>query len=120
MLCMVDQHEALAVTTDLLIYLVRPTGIRTVNPWSSKQQPCILPLSYIYLQQTYFSIFYQIQVLVYTPGKAGLQQSTPKVVIATIIHLSPRSSASRGQPESLLHVSLTPFQQIAWYPQYPQ
>ena len=47
MCVMVDQHEALAVTTQLTdtVYLVRPTGIRTVNPWVSKQQPCILPLS---------------------------------------------------------------------------
>jgi hypothetical protein len=29
--------------------LVRATGIRTVNPWVSKQQPCILPLSYLVL-----------------------------------------------------------------------
>jgi hypothetical protein len=30
-----DQHEAFAVTTGLtdMVYLVRPTGIRTVNPW---------------------------------------------------------------------------------------
>ena len=44
---MVDQREALAVTTQLTdtVYLVRPTGIRTVNPWVSKQQPSILPLS---------------------------------------------------------------------------
>ena len=35
---MVDQCEALAVTTGLTdtVYLVRPTGIRTVNPWVSK------------------------------------------------------------------------------------
>ena len=47
MCVMVDQREALAVTTQLTdtVYLVRPTGIRTVNPWVSKQQPCILPLS---------------------------------------------------------------------------
>ena len=47
MCVMVDQREALAVTTRLTdtVYLVRPTGIRTVNPWISKQQPCILPLS---------------------------------------------------------------------------
>ena len=44
---MIDQREALAVTTQLTdtVYLVRPTRIRTVNPWVSKQQPCILPLS---------------------------------------------------------------------------
>ena len=47
MCVMVDQREALAVTTQLTdtVYLVRPTGIRTINPWVSKQQPCILPLS---------------------------------------------------------------------------
>ena len=49
-LCMcvlLDQHEALAVTTQLTdtVYLVRPTSIQTINPWDSKQQPCILPLS---------------------------------------------------------------------------
>ena len=43
----VDQREAQAVSTQLtdMVYLVRPTWIRTVNPWVSKQQPCILPLS---------------------------------------------------------------------------
>ena len=37
----VEQHEALAVTPGLtdMVYLVWPTGIRTVNPWVSKQQP---------------------------------------------------------------------------------
>ena len=47
MCVMVDQREALSVTTRLTdqVYLVRPTGIRTVNPWVSKQQPCILPQS---------------------------------------------------------------------------
>ena len=46
---MVDQREALAVSTELTdtVYLVRPTGIWTVNPWVSKQQPCILPLGYL-------------------------------------------------------------------------
>ena len=36
---MVDQREALAVITELTdtVYLVRPTGIVTVNPWISKQ-----------------------------------------------------------------------------------
>ena len=40
---MLDQREALAVTTghNGTVYLVRPTGSRTVNPWVSKQQPCI-------------------------------------------------------------------------------
>ena len=48
---MVDQREALAVTNGLTdtVYLVSPTGILTVNPWVSKQQPCILPLSYLVL-----------------------------------------------------------------------
>ena len=34
---------------DLLTRFIlgRPTGIRTVNLWISKQQPCILPLSYL-------------------------------------------------------------------------
>ena len=41
MCVMEDQREALAVTTRLTdtVYLVRPTGIQTVNPWISKQQP---------------------------------------------------------------------------------
>ena len=36
---MVDQHEAIAATTGLTVtvYLVRPTGIRTVNHWVSKR-----------------------------------------------------------------------------------
>ena len=48
---MVDQREALVVTTRLTdqVYLVCPTRIRTVNPWVSKQQPCILPLSLLVL-----------------------------------------------------------------------
>jgi hypothetical protein len=48
---MVDQREALAVTTGLAntVYLVRPTGIQTVNPLVSKQQPCIAPLRYLVL-----------------------------------------------------------------------
>jgi hypothetical protein len=52
--------EALAVTTDSLtqFILVRPTGIRTVNLWISKQQPCILPLSYLVLGT--FSLFYYL------------------------------------------------------------
>ena len=43
---MVDQHEAVGDTTGLTYtgYLVHPTGIRTANPWNSKQQPCILPI----------------------------------------------------------------------------
>ena len=43
----VDEHEAFADTTELTdtVYLVRTTGFRTINPWISKQQPCILPLS---------------------------------------------------------------------------
>ena len=51
MCVMVDQHEALAVTTRLTdtVYLVHPTGIQTVNPSVSKQQPRILPLSYLVL-----------------------------------------------------------------------
>ena len=50
---MVDQCEALAVATGHTdtVYLVRPTGSQTVNPWVSKQQPCILlPLSYLVLR----------------------------------------------------------------------
>ena len=41
MCVMVDQREALAVTTQLtdMVYLIRPIRIRTVNPWVSKQQP---------------------------------------------------------------------------------
>ena len=41
---MVDQHEALADTTELtnMVYLVRSTGIQTVNPWISKEQHWIL------------------------------------------------------------------------------
>ena len=42
---MVDQREAFTVTTGLTdtVYLVRPTGIQTINPWFSMQKPCILP-----------------------------------------------------------------------------
>jgi hypothetical protein len=41
----VDQSEALAVTTGLTdrVYLVCPTGIQTVNHWVSKPQPFTLP-----------------------------------------------------------------------------
>ena len=41
--------ERFAVTTGLtdMVYLVRPTGIQTVNTWITKQQPCILPLGYL-------------------------------------------------------------------------
>ena len=55
---MVDQHKALAVTTQLTdtVSLVRPTGIRTVNPLVSKQQPCILPLSYLVLSTVHVLI----------------------------------------------------------------
>ena len=47
MFVMVDQREALAVTTEFTdtVHLIRPTRIRTINPWVSKQQPCILPIS---------------------------------------------------------------------------
>ena len=46
---LVYQREALAVTTELTdaVYLVHSTGIRTINPWVSKQQPWILPLSFL-------------------------------------------------------------------------
>jgi hypothetical protein len=38
---MVDQHEALAVITGLTdtVYLVRPTGIQTINPWICTRLP---------------------------------------------------------------------------------
>ena len=38
-----DTIEIDLVTTGLTdtVYLVTPTGILTVNPWISKQQPCI-------------------------------------------------------------------------------
>ena len=41
---LVDQHEALADTTELfnMVYFVRSTGIQTVNPWISKEQHWIL------------------------------------------------------------------------------
>ena len=37
---MADQRKALADTTELTdtVYFVHPTGIRTLNPWVSKQQ----------------------------------------------------------------------------------
>ncbi len=43
MCVMVDQREAFAVTTQPsdMVYLVCPTGIRTVNSLVSKQQSCI-------------------------------------------------------------------------------
>ena len=46
---MLNQHEALAVSTGLTdtVYLVCPNGIRAVNPWISKQHPCILTLGYL-------------------------------------------------------------------------
>ena len=51
MCVMVDQHEALAVTTRLTdkVYFGSPYRDSTVNLWISKQQPCILPLSYLVL-----------------------------------------------------------------------
>ena len=51
MCVMVDQREALAVTTGLtdMVYLVRSNWIRTDNTWVTKQQPCILPQSYLVL-----------------------------------------------------------------------
>jgi hypothetical protein len=41
---MVEQCEAVSVTTELIntVYLVRPCGIGTVNPWTSEQQRSIL------------------------------------------------------------------------------
>ena len=43
---MADQRKALADTTELTdtVYFVHPTGIRTLNPWVSKQQHCIFAL----------------------------------------------------------------------------
>ena len=51
MCVMVDQREALTVSSGLTdtLYLVRPFGIQTVNPWVRKQQPRILPISYLEL-----------------------------------------------------------------------
>ena len=45
---MVDQHEALADTTELTdtVYSIHPTQIQTVNPWISRQQHCIFPQGY--------------------------------------------------------------------------
>ena len=39
----VDWCGAFAIITEFtdMIYLVFPTGIQTVNPWISKQQPCL-------------------------------------------------------------------------------
>ena len=47
----VDWCGAFAIITEFtdMIYLVCPTGIQTVNPWISKQQPSILPEGYLVL-----------------------------------------------------------------------
>jgi hypothetical protein len=42
---MVDQHKALSDTDELTDTLVCPTRIQTINPWESKQQHYVLPLS---------------------------------------------------------------------------
>jgi hypothetical protein len=44
-------YKLLQLLLDLLtqFIFVRTTGIRTVTLWISKQQPCILPLSYLVL-----------------------------------------------------------------------
>ena len=47
---MEDQRETLAETTEKKltdkVYLVRPSGLQTMNPWISKQRYCIFPLVY--------------------------------------------------------------------------
>jgi hypothetical protein len=54
MCVMVDQREALAVTTRLTdtVYFGSPYWDSNVNLWISKQQPCILPLSYLVLNSS--------------------------------------------------------------------
>jgi hypothetical protein len=63
MCVMVDQCAALAVTTRLTdtVYFGSPYRIRTVNLWISKQQPSILPLSYlipVHLKHGYHNLTY--------------------------------------------------------------
>jgi len=45
---------------------------------------------------------------VYTPGKSGLAQSTPKLVTPTRVHLPPRLLATIPPPESPWQVSVPP------------
>ena len=52
---MADQRKALTDTNELTdtVYFVHPTGIRTLNPWVSKQRHLIFALRYTGLSHQY-------------------------------------------------------------------
>ena len=52
--------------------------------------------------------------LVYTPGKSGLAQSTPKLVTATTAQTPPSLEDSIAPPESPLQVSRVPSPAQTW------
>ena len=52
--------------------------------------------------------------LVYTPGKSGLAQSTPKLVTATTAQTPPSLEDSIAPPESPLQVSRVPSPAHTW------
>ena len=57
-----DQRKALADTTELTdtVYFVHPNGIRTLNPWVSKQQHCISILFIVGLGSFPFFFMYAL------------------------------------------------------------